>query len=177
MIKNQPDELKGRKLNEPEPWRAFLLMLLVAGYLVTTQPSFFSSPPLQPIPFVILSSCLSITSSFVFIPLILNGKLFSLLCTLFFSDMFFSTLLLNALLSFFSHFLPRHPSLPFIPCSVPLFCIASGQHQGVFSPLLSNPSISPSLLAILSFSCGWPGRHAPRLYRCLSERRRPSARD
>lgn len=112
MIKNQPDELEGRKLNELEPWRALLLMLLVAGYLVTTQPSFFSSPPLQPIPFVILSSCLSVTSFFVFIPLILNGKLFSLLCTLFFSDMFFSTLLLNALLSFFFHifFLAIPPS-------------------------------------------------------------------
>lgn len=118
--KKQPNELQGRKLNEPEPRRALLLMVLVAGYLVTTQPSFFSLPPLQPIPFVILSSSLSITFSFVFIPLILNGKLFCLLCTLFRLWHVVSTLLLNALLSFFT-FSPSPSLLSLNPVLHPSF--------------------------------------------------------
>lgn len=45
----------------------------------------------------------------------------------------------------FSHFLLRHPFFPLILRSIPLFHVASGQHQGVFSPRLSTPSISSSL--------------------------------
>lgn len=145
-------------------------MVLVEGYLVTTQPSFFSSPPLQLIPFVILSSS-SLSVSYVFFclhPLTLNGKLifFSLYC---FFPICLSSLPFFVIGSPFS-------SLPLILPS--LLGMASGQHRGVFSPrFLPTASISPSLLAVLSFTCGWLDRHAPRLYRRLSEKRRPTARD
>lgn len=115
-------------------------MVLVAGYLVTTQPSFFSSPPLQPIHPLPLRPLA--TFPFVFSPL--NGKLISTSCVL---PVCLTSVLLCALLSF----LP--PSLH------PSFHVASTQHlRAPPNPFLSSlhPSLAPRRPLIFMRLAGAP---------------------
>lgn len=147
-----------------------------------------SSPNPQHISFVILSFSPPryplAKLPFVFTTLILNGGLLIFICFVFYLFRAFlmslsSVLCILLILHLFSFlFLCLWFSSLFSPFLHSLLCcMASGQHQGVFSSLFHICTLSPSisLFSVLSFSCGSLGSHALRLYRCLRERRQPTA--
>lgn len=155
-----------------------LLMVLVAGYLVTTQPSFLflTSPSAHAIcypplcPLATFSFCLQpsfcMESGFSF-PSPLSGPPLPVYLFLRFFFFFFFFHICLLLTPPFPSSLAPSPSIPrgFRPaprCFLSPVCRLSRQ---------------PPRPPVLLFPCGWLGRHAPRLYRRLSERRRPTARD
>lgn len=138
-----------------------LLMVLVAGYLVTIEPSFLSSPNPQPTPFFTSPAppawfTLAVFPAFfVFIPLLLIETFsFSPPCFLSCFPSFLSILLIFLCFSLFLHSLlfspPPTTPLPLF-CPLPLCFWASGQYQGVFLILfLSVPRLPPSLSPVSS---------------------------
>lgn len=169
-------------------WREsgrMLLMVLVAGYLVTIEPSFLSSPNPQPTPFfyVLLSSCSTLAvypAFFVSIPLILietSVSLPSLSCPASLLFFLFCLFLVFFIFSSLTSVPPPPTLLPFLhPVHYPLAfgLLASIKVFLILFPLCpSSPSIS--LSSALSFSCDSQDSHALLLYRCLWERRRPTA--
>ena len=129
-------------------------MVLVAGYLVTTQRSFFSSPPLQPITFVILSSFLSISYLFfclhrscyfpfsvLYFSLTCFFLVFLMRCSPFFHIFFLAIPLfpLSRAPSLFSAWLPASTkvfSFPQLPLSLPLSSPSSHFHAAGWAATL-----------------------------------------